>query len=109
MLAAKAFFRAGFEIDMHPETGEKGKDFDFIAIRSKLIINVEVTALEEKEFYERTAINALRQKRRQLPNDKPAVIICVIPPEWEKIGKDLNEWTASVVHDFLRILVVSMP
>lgn len=100
MLAAKAFYRAGFEIYVRPEIGVKGKDFDFVATRSRLTVNVEVTALEEKEFYETTAINALNHKRQQLPNDNPAMIVCVIPPEWEKIGKDMDEWTAEIANNF---------
>ncbi len=100
MIAAKAFFRAGFEIDVRAETRHLGRDFDFTASHKRLIVNVEVTALEEKEFYEKTAINALHQKRRQLPKDSPAVIFCVIPPQWEKIGKNLNEWSAAVANEF---------
>jgi hypothetical protein len=100
MLAAKTFFRAGFDIDMRPETGNLGSDFDFAAIRKGLTINVEVTALQEKEFYERTAINALHTKRRQLPKDKPAIIFCVLPEQWEKIGMDLNAWSANVANEF---------
>jgi hypothetical protein len=101
MLAAKMFFRAGFEIDVRPERGRLGSDFDFTAIREGVIVNVEVTALQEKEFYERTAINALRKKRQQLPPDNPSVIFCVIPPQWEKIGKDMNAWAATVAKNFL--------
>jgi hypothetical protein len=101
MLAAKAFFRAGFDIDVRPEIGRLGSDFDFAAIRSEITINGEVTALEEKDFYENTAINALGRKRRQLPADNPAVIFCIIPAQWEKIGKDLNLWSETVAKQFL--------
>jgi hypothetical protein len=100
MLAAKAFYRAGFGIDMRPESGERGSDFDFIASRHRLTVNVEVTALEEKDFYERTAINALNHKRRQLPDDKPAVIFVIIPAKWETSVDDINQWTASVANEF---------
>jgi hypothetical protein len=65
-----------------------------------LIINVEVTALQEKEFYERTAINALHAKRRQLPKDNPAIIFCVVPERWEKSAINLNVWSANVAHEF---------
>jgi hypothetical protein len=102
MLAAKAFFRAGFEIDVRPEIGRRGSDFDFSATRVGLTVNVEVTALKEKDFYENTAINALDRKRKQLPADTPAVIFCVIPAQWEKIGKDLNQWSEIVASQFLR-------
>jgi hypothetical protein len=101
MLAAKAFFRAGFKIEVRPETGQLGSDFDFAATCQNVTVNVEVTALEEKEFYEKTALNALRKKRKQLPKDHPAVIFCVIPAQWEKIGKNINDWSAVVARRFL--------
>jgi hypothetical protein len=34
MLAAKVFFRAGFEIEARPEIGQLGSDFDFAAARA---------------------------------------------------------------------------
>lgn len=102
MLATKMFFRAGFEIDMLPEVGRRGSDFDFTAIHDDLIINVEVTALDEKEFHEKTAINALGVKRKQLPKTRPAVIFCVIPSQWETSIPDINGWVESVATKFLR-------
>ncbi len=74
MLAAKTFFQAGFEISVRPEIGRLGSDFDFTAVRRDLIVNVEVTALQEKAFFENTAINRLTKKRRQLPKDSPSVV-----------------------------------
>ena len=106
MLAAKIFVRAGFHIEMKPENPvgnvqkRLGENFDFTAVRKRFAINVEVTALQEKEFYEKTATNALNHKRRQLPKDKPAIIFCVIPAQWEKLGFNVNEWTASVANEF---------
>jgi hypothetical protein len=100
MLAAKIFARAGFDIEMWRETQQIGNDFDFRAVRKRLAINVEVTALEEKEFYKNTAINAIHRKRRQLPKDKPAVIFCVVPAQWEKLSFDINDWTADVANTF---------
>jgi len=100
MLAAKIFFRASFDIYMRRETLKLGDDFDFTAMRGRLVINVEVTALQDKGFYEKTVINALNWKRRQLPKDKPAVIFCVVPAQWEKLGFDMNEWTARVANEF---------
>jgi hypothetical protein len=106
MLAAKIFVRAGFDIDMKPEKqiGQEqkklGENFDFTAERGRFAVSVEVTALKEKEFYEKTAINALNWKRRQVPKDKPAIIFCVLPSHWEGLGFNLNEWTANVANEF---------
>jgi hypothetical protein len=103
MCAAKMFFKAGFDIQMRPEQGRLGQVFDFSAVRKKLAVNVEVTALEEKEFNERTIYNAIDQERRQLPRDRPSVIVCIIPSQWEKIGVNLNEVTAQAAHKFFMI------
>src|ERR1700692_1856957 len=111
MLAAKIFFRAGFDIQMRPEKlkipGEKkrGEEFDFTAVRKRRfgkrqIINAEVTALQDKEFYEKTAINALRNKRDQVPRDHPAVMFCVIPERWGSLDINLDEWSANVANEF---------
>ncbi len=51
MDAARVFAKSGFDILMQPEFGHLTSDFDFSAVRKNLRINVEVTALEEKEFY----------------------------------------------------------
>ena len=79
MLAAKQFLKAGFEIDARHPTGVRGQDFDFVATRDNKALNVEVTALQANEFSETTILNALRNKRKQLPADAPAVICCAIP------------------------------
>ena len=107
MLAAKIFARAGFDIRMRlerrpGETKKRGEEFDFTATRGRTILAAEVTALEEKEFNERTAINALNNKRTQLPNDKPTVFFCVLPPAWGNSGIDLNDWTANVANEFFQ-------
>jgi hypothetical protein len=108
MLAAKTLFRNGFDIEMRPETGEKGQDFDFTAFDGHRVINVEVTALAEKEFYKKTAINALFHKRSQLPDDKPAAIFCILPARWETEIDDISAWMAHVAnHFFLKTLRVN--
>jgi Holliday junction resolvase-like predicted endonuclease len=102
MVAAKWFFQAGFNILARPETGTRTEDFDFAAERSGAIVNVEVTALEAKAFSPKTIINALNQKRKQLPKAAPAVIVCALPAEWDGRGVDLNAWTATIAEQFLR-------
>jgi hypothetical protein len=105
MLVAKMFIRVGFDVLMRKESEpgivkKKGEEFDFTAVRGRTSIAVEVTALKEKEFYEKTAANALHHKRTQLPKDKPTIIFCVLPPHWENLGFNLNEWTANVANEF---------
>ena len=100
--AAKRMFQRGFDIHMRPETKIKGEDFDFTASRGSMEINVEVTALKEKEFYHQTALNALNTKRDQLAKDKPAIIFCMLPRQWESSNVNLNEYTDNLAAEFLR-------
>jgi hypothetical protein len=56
MLAAKLFIRTGFDIQMKPEkqSGPEqkklGEHFDFTAVRRRVAINAEVTALQEQRL-----------------------------------------------------------
>jgi hypothetical protein len=68
---ARIFFDAGFNINVRPEINKLGEDFDFEASQRDLKINVEVTALKEKEFYEETAFNALDRKENSLLQISP--------------------------------------
>jgi hypothetical protein len=81
-MAAGQFHRAGYEIFAQPETGKKGDDFDFQAAKGDEVVNVEVTALTAPEYSEKTILDALNKKRKQLPKGKPAVIFCIIPDAW---------------------------
>jgi hypothetical protein len=67
----------------------KKADFDFQAVRPDDNINVEVTALTAKEFSEKTVKNALHAKKKQLPDDLPAIIFCSYPETWFNIGDGL--------------------
>ena len=102
LLAAKTFFRHGFDIGARPEVGRLKEDFDFTAMRDNLHINVEVTALQEREFHEKTLLNALNSKRRQLPKDKPAVIFCALPFGWEADIVERPNWLETLARGFLR-------
>jgi hypothetical protein len=101
MIAAKKFVRAGYDIAANPETGVKGDDFDFVAVKGEEKINVEVTALTAPAFSVRTVSNALKTKRKQVPNTAPAVIFCVVPETWAKDGIDLDAWLSRTASAFL--------
>jgi len=80
--AAGFFMRAGFEVLAKPETGVKREDFDFSATKGDVTINGEVTALSSTIYSPKTLESALKKKRSQLPDDKPAVIFCAVPHSW---------------------------
>jgi len=102
MLAAKQFLKAGFEIDARYPTGIRGQDFDFVATRDNEVVNVEVTALRADEFSVKTMLNALLHKRKQLPDDAPAVIYCAIPEEWLAQPVNWDEVLEEIAGRFLR-------
>jgi hypothetical protein len=103
MLAAKQFLKHNFEISARPESGKRGDDFDFIATRAGEIVNVEVTALTAKEFSEKTIVNALNDKRDQVPKTAPAVFFCAIPERWTSAANiDWDERLGRIAANFLR-------
>jgi hypothetical protein len=98
---ASLFLRGGFALHARPEIGIKGEDFDFRAVRPSDTINCEVTALAAPVFSLKTVRNALDTKRRQLPSDAPAIIICVYPESWFTIGPDaVRSGLMQVASDF---------
>jgi hypothetical protein len=102
LLAAKQFFKAGFQISARPETGRSGDDFDFTATAGDIVINVEATALTAKEPSEATVLNALEKKRRQLPKNAPAVIYCVIPEVWLRSNINWDEFLGKISRQVFR-------
>jgi hypothetical protein len=65
-----------------------------------VVVNVEVTALTAKEPSEQTVLNALRQKRRQVPTDAPAVVYCVIPESWSHSAIAWDGYLEKIVSRF---------
>jgi hypothetical protein len=103
MLAAKQFLKAGFQISARPEVGRLGDDFDFTATAGDVLVNVEVTALTGKQPSDATVLNALREKRRQLPTDAPAVVYCVIPENWQRQAPpNWDDFLQKIVSQFFR-------
>jgi hypothetical protein len=80
--AARMFLEGGYEVRARPEVGTRGEDFDFQAARGHETINVEVTALTAPTFSPQTILNALHQKRKQLPGIESAIVFCVLPENW---------------------------
>jgi hypothetical protein len=90
------FLEGGYEVTAKPETGVRGRDFDFQAAVDGETVNVEVTALTARKYSPQTVENALHDKRKQLPNADASVIFCVLPESWattENLGSSLGELT----------------
>ena len=100
LLAARLFYPFRFDLLARPEVGIRGEDFDFVAVRNSEELNVEVTSLTAPRF-SNTIINALNHKRKQLPNTKPAIIICHFPAKWVSPDFDLG---FALMHTAFRFL-----
>jgi hypothetical protein len=88
------FIEAGYQVLARPESGVRGQDFDFQAVREGEKINVEVTALTRANFATETIENALQQKRKQLPDTDPSIVFCILPESWwgsESLGPPLTK------------------
>ncbi|MCM2399869.1 hypothetical protein NBH20_01775 [Rhizobium sp. S153] len=99
--AAHYFRLHGWDILARPVTGIKGEDFDFIAIRNEIAMNVEVTALEKTQVDKETLFRKLQKKRRQLPKIGPNAIYCLIPEEWAV--PDVDDILADVANRFFLV------
>lgn len=92
-----------FVIDAKPETGVRGEDFDFTAIKGECVVNGEVTALRPAKFTHKNVLNALGHKRKQLPSTAPSIIICFYPFEaWADQVDDIHEELSCIADEFLR-------
>jgi hypothetical protein len=82
-LSAAAMFKAhGFTISARPETFKFGNDFDFSIAGPGVDANVEVWETDRQTFDADILRHRLGDKRKQLPSDKPAVLVCVFPELW---------------------------
>jgi hypothetical protein len=99
--AALQLKRQGFRIGAKPETYAKGEDFDFWASTRDCRINCEVTLLRAKEFSRNNVLNALGQKRAQLPTGLPAFINCFWPiEEWKSQAEEVKREFFSIANEF---------
>tara|TARA_R110000782_G_scaffold13999_6_gene41330 strand:- start:11513 stop:12115 length:603 start_codon:yes stop_codon:yes gene_type:complete len=92
----------GFRISARPETLSKREDFDFSISFGETVVNVEATALSGKQFGSKNIKNALSKKRKQLPDDKPAIIICFVPGFWRETTPSIGIELERLAHEFLR-------
>jgi hypothetical protein len=94
--AAKWLFYNEIPFRFVKRSGQKGADFDALAVIKEQEVACEFKCkLEEKEFSINTIDNTLRSARKQLPQDKPSVIFVKIPENWtiRKANESLLEAT----------------
>lgn len=100
--AARHFRQHGFQIHSRPERQKLREDFDFSIRGPGVDANVEVTAFRDCVFNAASLRNSLNHKRGQLPDDKPAIIICVVPGTWRDSIPDFEDELRSLANGFLR-------
>jgi hypothetical protein len=72
----------GADVRVIEGSGIRGLDFDFLAISDGMEVSVEVTTLPYRRLTVQTFLNKLKEKRDQVPPNRPAVLYMAIPSEW---------------------------
>jgi len=72
----------GVEVRVIEESGVRGQDFDFLAVSDGMEVSVEVTTLPYRRLTVQTILNKFKEKRDQVPPNRPAVLYMAIPSEW---------------------------
>lgn len=71
-----------FTIYARRELSVQGEDFDFTIKGHGVEANVEVWASSQSKFDANALRRRLGDKRKQLPTDKPAILVCLFPEVW---------------------------
>ena len=94
LASAGVLLQLDFDVEARRETGVATQDFDFTVSRNGERINVEVWQCETVDFNPRSLLRRLQDKRKQLPDNAPALIICVFPESWyDHVEKLQHEFT----------------
>lgn len=101
-LVAESFADERFAVEVVRESGVRGSDFDFIARRGDLRVNVEVTGATGDRLSERAVLNLLHGKRNQVPPTHPALLFIVVPEQWTVDGKHAEEAFGSATQTFFQ-------
>jgi len=100
LAAAYFFVDLGFHIFARPEIGKSERDYDFAVEKGGEVVSVEATAFTNASYARQTVKNALNTKRKQVPSDRPAVIICFYPGRWLDEVPDLRKELLDVTESF---------
>jgi len=79
---ASQFAECGHRVTVIKESGVRGQDFDFQAVRNGMCVNVEVTETLRPQPCADALAEKLRKKVSQLPSDAPGILALVIPDSW---------------------------
>lgn len=99
---ASLFAYNGFAVEIMPETGVRGDDFDMTVQKNEITISVEVTAKEDAPLTIETITSTLKNKRTQVPAHRPAVLYMRIPAEWMRNPPYAYEIFSGAFAEFFR-------
>lgn len=90
LTAAVMFSRYGFRIHTRAEQAMSRYEYSLRAVKGAAGVNVAVMSLEGARFRRAEVLEALWRKRKRLPADLPAVLLCLHPPTWRRDAWDLD-------------------
>ena len=82
VIATRMFLDVGFRVRAIEERRRKGESFDFSIKKEGRTICVEVTGIGIPSLSAKTLRNTLKAERKQLPKNRPNVIVVEIPEAW---------------------------
>ena len=90
----------GFRVEIVGESGLRGRDFDLVASRDGIVLNIEVTGKDDIPLSAKTVRNTLTSKRTQLPVTGPAIVYMHVPATWMQ---DLKSAQATFSEAFIEV------
>jgi hypothetical protein len=94
----------GFRVEIVEESGLRGRDFDLVASRDGVVLNIEVTGKDDIPLSAKTVRNTLTSKRTQLPITGPALVYMHVPANWMR---DLKSAQAAFSEAFIDVFTRS--
>ncbi len=84
LVVARLMQQIGATVQLRPESGTKGNDFDLFATIAgvKIAMESKLRIAGKSTDYLRTFKNTLDGARKQLPRDAPGAIVVYVPSEW---------------------------
>jgi hypothetical protein len=102
LTAAMMFARQGFRIHARPVEPLSRYEYSLRATKGAAAVNVATVALEGTRFRRAEMLEALWRKRKRLPGELPAVLLCLHPPTWRRDAWDLDFELGGIARTVLR-------
>ncbi len=90
LTTAVMFARNGFQIHARPSEPLSRYEYSLRASSEAAAVNVATVALQGPRFRRSDVLETLWRKRKRLPDDLPAVLLCLHPSTWRRDAWDLD-------------------